>query len=150
MTYAGNPFHQFIFHEKSSVEGTAWPAVRYLSADFFQWDGFFHVYIHTLQDMLPYLPKKLGLSDVQQGFAHERFRKESTRSCRVYSIEQIEIAARDATAWLTSGTRPDRATIDQMRETVRHIDVFRRRISSPKTGGFIPMTVEDLISLLEA
>ena len=96
------------------------------------------------------MPKKLALSDIQQGFAHERFRKESSSVCRTYSIEQIELAARDAVAWLVLGNRPARPTLEQMRETVRQIDQFRRRFASSKTSGFIPMSIEDLTSMLEA
>jgi hypothetical protein len=145
MTYDGCQFHQYIYHEKSASDNVAWSPVRYLSAEFRQWDGYFNLYGHTHEEIKKYLPKQLSLSDIKQGFNHERFFGESIGGARMHSLKQIEEAAEWAIKWLIGEIEWPDTSIAQMAVTVKQIDAFKRSINSTSA---IPVRVSDLVKLM--
>lgn len=143
MTHNQNPFLQFIYHEKDNV-GTAYHAVRWVSVEFRQWDGFLYVYTHTSDEIKPFLPRKLGLKDVQQGFNYEKFTNESR--AEIYSIYQIERAAREALGYLMFNQGVARKSDTEYRDVLRRIMEFK---NYHKTSGRVFLNVSDLGNLLE-
>ena len=145
MTYDACQFHQYIFHEKGTIEGAAWPAVRYLSAEFHQWDGYFYLWGHEHKAIQPYLPRKVGLSDVKQGFNHQRFRRESISIRQLHSLSQIEDAAQVAMDWLAGRSSWVMPTNQRVVESVRQINAFKKSINST---GVISIEISQLANLM--
>lgn len=136
------PFHQFYIHEKEDETRYAKHAARWVSVEFRQWDGFFYLYTHKAEDMKPYLPHKKG--HVQQGFNFARFTDESR--AYIYSIDQIEQAARHALGWLISGQEVPGQTDADMRTTLTRVMNFK---NYHRTGGKVYLNISDLGKLLE-
>jgi hypothetical protein len=135
------PFFQFIFHEKEN-EGPKHNAQRWVSAEFRQWDGFFYLYYHTTEAMKPYLPHKKG--HVQQGFNFARFTEESP--ARLYTLDQIDEAARDALNYLVNGIEAPVLSPAQQQATLKRIMNFK---NFHRTSGKVYLNISDLGSLLE-
>ena len=143
MTHNQNPFIQFIFHEKEN-EGTKYHAVRWVSVEFRQWDGFFYIYTSTTEEMKQYLPRKIGLKDVQQGFNYAKFTNE-TRA-EIYTIYQIERAAREALAFLIQADRLPSKSVADTQSILRRIMDFK---NFHRTAGRVLLNISDLGNLLE-
>lgn len=143
MTHNQNPFMQFIFHEKEP-EGALYHAVRWVSVEFRQWDGFLYVYTHTTQEIKPYLPKKLGLKDIQQGFNYAKFTNDSR--AEIYSIYEIEAAARESLNYLMHNQGLRQRSQTEYREVIRRIMEFK---NYHKTSGRVFLNISDLGNLLE-
>lgn len=143
MTHNQNPFMQFIFHQKDA-EGEKYHPVRWASVEFRQWDGFFYVYTNTTEEIKPFLPKKIGLKDIQQGFNYERFTRDTT--AQIYTIYQIESAARQALGYLINGDSIPMKTSAETQSVLRRIMDFK---NFHKTAGRVLLNISDLGNLLE-
>lgn len=141
MTHNQNPFMQFIFHEKDGGRETH-TAMRWVSVEFRQWDGFFYVYTHTTEEIQPYLPNKKG--HIQQGFNYGKFTNESR--AELYTIYDIEQAARDAVCYLVSGVAATARTQSEYQAMLKRIMNFK---NFHKTAGRVFLNISDLGNLLD-
>lgn len=142
MMHNHNPFLQFIFHEKDNITPAKTTPVRWISVEFRQWDGFFYVYTNTTEQIKPYLPHRKG--HVQQGFNYARFTEDTP--AKIYSIDQIESASREALAFLIHDQALVKRTSDQSRDVLQRIMQFK---NFHRTDGKIYMNISDLGNLLE-
>lgn len=142
MTHNQNPFLQFIFHQPNPDNPAKHGPVRWVSVEFRQWDGFFYVYTHTTEQIQPYLPHRKG--HVQQGFNYAKFTENS--NAKIYSIDLIESATREALAYLIHNQALSTRTPDQAREVLTRIMQFK---NYHMRNGKIYMSISDLGNLLE-
>lgn len=143
MIHNNNPFIQFIFHGQGETEAAKSIPLRYASVEFRQWDGFMYVYTHTADEIAKYLPNQV--LHVRQGFNYDKFTQNS--SAEIYSIYQVEKAARDAVGYLKGDyTALPKRSVEETHQVLRRIMDFK---NYHKTGGRIFMNISDLGTLLE-
>lgn len=142
MMHNHNPFLQFIFHEKDNISPAKMTPVRWVSVEFRQWDGFFYVYTHTTEQIKQYLPHRKG--HVQQGFNYVNFTENSP--AKIYSIDEIESATREALGFLIFNQGLTARTVEQSRNVMQKIMQFK---NFHARDGKIYMNISDLGKLLE-
>lgn len=118
-------------------------AIRWVCAEFFQWQGYFYVYQLDDAQMYQYLPKRLR--HVQQGFQYEKFVRDFGNKALFYTVDEIEKAALWALDYLKDGTTPPLKTQEQVQTQIERVLKFQR-IHNP--SGRISMSSADLAALI--